>query len=127
MFHPFRVYFFSLYHNNMDYIITVILCYSQKPKYCTSRQNIVLLFQYGDNDLEMRSFDDKVMKACDFLKDLTPKQELCLKTFVRCEPLVKWLKESMKTGNQTWLHVFLNIYLFLFHSPQRKQRYYNIY
>ncbi|XP_060586365.1 E3 ubiquitin-protein ligase rnf213-alpha-like [Ruditapes philippinarum] len=59
-------------------------------------------------DQNMKSFDNSVMKACEFLKELTPKKEKCLETFVKCGPLVQWLKESMKTSGLKELKVFVD-------------------
>jgi hypothetical protein len=55
----------------------------------------------------MKSFDESVMNACDFLKDLTPQREKCLNMFVQCRPLVQWLKESMKKGKIVYFTIYL--------------------
>jgi len=36
------------------------------------------------------------MKACKLLKDLTNEKTKCLDAFIKCQDVVKWLKESMK-------------------------------
>ncbi|XP_053396010.1 E3 ubiquitin-protein ligase rnf213-alpha-like [Mercenaria mercenaria] len=72
-------------------------------------QQIRIIANHGESDLEMRSFDDSVMNACDFLKDLTPQREKCLKMFVTCRPLVQWLKESMKKSGLKELKVFVDL------------------
>ena len=45
----------------------------------------------------MRSFDDGVMKTCDFLKEISDAEAESLKAFVKCEPLVTWLRQSMES------------------------------
>ncbi|XP_053390335.1 E3 ubiquitin-protein ligase rnf213-alpha-like, partial [Mercenaria mercenaria] len=70
---------------------------------------IEVIAQHTENVMEMKSFNDKVMKACDSLKDIEPAKEQCLNTFVRCEQLVKWLQESMKKSGLKELKVFVDL------------------
>lgn len=56
------------------------------------------MHQQEESVMEMRSFDDSVMKACESLQDLTTERAKCLHTFVKCGKLVSWLRESMKKG-----------------------------
>ncbi|XP_053396009.1 E3 ubiquitin-protein ligase rnf213-alpha-like [Mercenaria mercenaria] len=86
-----------------------ILKFAAEYKLNGDFEQIKVIATHSDNDLEMRSFDDSVMKACDFLTELTPAREICLKTFIRCEPLVKWLKESMKKEGLKELKVFVDL------------------
>ncbi|XP_060561077.1 E3 ubiquitin-protein ligase RNF213-like, partial [Ruditapes philippinarum] len=72
-------------------------------------KEIRIIANHGENDLEMKSFDESVMNACDFLKDLTPQREKCLNMFVQCRPLVQWLKESMKKAGLKELKVFVDL------------------
>ncbi|XP_053396335.1 E3 ubiquitin-protein ligase rnf213-alpha-like isoform X2 [Mercenaria mercenaria] len=72
-------------------------------------EQIRIIANHGESDLEMRSFDDSVMNACDFLKELTPRRGKCLKMFVTCRPLVQWLKESMKKSGLKELKVFVDL------------------
>ncbi|KAL3881514.1 hypothetical protein ACJMK2_027946, partial [Sinanodonta woodiana] len=56
----------------------------------------------------MKEFDDSVLKTCKFLKDFTPEKTKCLDYFVKCSPLVQWLRESMKRGLKE-LKVFVDL------------------
>lgn len=60
--------------------------------------NVNYDLQNSESNVEMRFFNDSVMDACDFLKELTEERADCLFAFVICRPLVQWLKDSMKKG-----------------------------
>ena len=64
--------------------------------------NLSCLFhhQHENVPMKMKSFDDSLMKTCQILKDVTPEYTHCLRALVKSDPLVKWLKESMKKGKQ---------------------------
>ncbi|XP_060597648.1 E3 ubiquitin-protein ligase rnf213-alpha-like, partial [Ruditapes philippinarum] len=70
---------------------------------------IRVIATHGETDQDMKSFNNTVMKACEFLKGLTPDKENCLKAFVKCGPLVQWLKESMETSGLKELKVFVDL------------------
>ena len=46
-------------------------------------------------DTRMNKLDRSLLKICAVLKKVTKERAECLKTFIRCKPLVDWLKESM--------------------------------
>ena len=48
--------------------------------------------------MKMKDFDESLMKTCRILQDITPFQSDCLNALVSSEPLIAWLKESMKKG-----------------------------
>ena len=54
--------------------------------------------QHENVRMQLKSFDDSLMDTCRILKDITPKQSDCLDALVKSDPLIKWLKESMKKG-----------------------------
>ena len=54
--------------------------------------------QHENIQMKMRSFDDSLMDTCKILKDITLKQSQCLVALLKADPLIKWLKESMKKG-----------------------------
>ncbi|XP_053396346.1 E3 ubiquitin-protein ligase rnf213-alpha-like isoform X3 [Mercenaria mercenaria] len=84
-----------------------ILKFAQEYRLKGDFAQIRVIATHGDQD--MKAFDNSVMKACEFLKDLTPDKEQCLKMFVICEPLVHWLKESMKKSGLKELKVFVDL------------------
>ncbi|XP_053390338.1 E3 ubiquitin-protein ligase rnf213-alpha-like, partial [Mercenaria mercenaria] len=86
-----------------------ILKFAQEYKLKGDFTQIRVIATHGENDQDMKAFDNSVMKACEFLKDLTPDKEKCLKMFVHCEPLVHWLKESMKKSGLKELKVFVDL------------------
>ncbi|XP_053391032.1 E3 ubiquitin-protein ligase rnf213-alpha-like, partial [Mercenaria mercenaria] len=86
-----------------------ILKFAQEYKLKGDFTQIRVIATHGENDQDMKAFDNSVMKACEFLKDLTPDKEKCLKMFVTCEPLVHWLKESMKKSGLKELKVFVDL------------------
>ena len=46
-------------------------------------------------DTSMNKLDRSLLKICAVLKKVTKERAECLKTFIRCKPLVDWLKKSM--------------------------------
>lgn len=52
----------------------------------------------------MEQFDESVMSAFDILEDFTDERANCLNTFLNCQDLVKWLKESMHTCKLCFRH-----------------------
>ncbi|XP_053396012.1 E3 ubiquitin-protein ligase rnf213-alpha-like [Mercenaria mercenaria] len=73
-------------------------------------EQIKLIAGEEEGQLEVEQFDDSFMNAFDFLKDLTTKRAHCLSTFLKCQPLVQWLKESMQSGLKE-LQVFVDLAL----------------
>ena len=43
----------------------------------------------------MKDFDKSIMKTCHILQGIKQKESDCLNEFVKCGPLIEWLKESM--------------------------------
>ncbi|XP_053396356.1 E3 ubiquitin-protein ligase rnf213-alpha-like [Mercenaria mercenaria] len=58
-------------------------------------------------DFQMNSFDQTVVKTCEFLKDITSERTKCLVAFMNCGNLIKWLQESMHELKQ--LKVFVDL------------------
>ena len=58
-------------------------------------------FQHENMEMKMKDFDESLMDTCRILKDITPYQSNCLNALVKSEPLITWLKESMKKGGET--------------------------
>ncbi|KAK3585578.1 hypothetical protein CHS0354_036765 [Potamilus streckersoni] len=56
----------------------------------------------------MKNFDASLLKTCKFLRDLTPDKTKCLNQFIKCSPLIHWLRESMKGGLKE-LKVFVDL------------------
>ena len=65
-------------------------------------------YQHENVPMKMKSFDDSLMKTCQILKDVTPDHTHCLRALVKSDPLVKWLKESMKKGKQNLTLTYLS-------------------
>ncbi|XP_053396018.1 E3 ubiquitin-protein ligase rnf213-alpha-like [Mercenaria mercenaria] len=63
--------------------------------------------QHHNRDFAMSSFDGKLMDACAFLEEVTPKKADCLDAFVQSGALVTWLKETMSKLKE--LKVFVDL------------------
>lgn len=61
------------------------------------KQVRLLLFQTKGDDVEMKKFDVSLVKTCSILKGIDDKKVDCLTVFYKCQPLVDWLKDSMKS------------------------------
>ena len=59
--------------------------------------------------MKMKSFDDSLMDTCKILKDITSKQSHCLGALIEADPLIKWLKDSMKKGKIIHLNSNLDL------------------
>ncbi|KAL3881511.1 hypothetical protein ACJMK2_027943, partial [Sinanodonta woodiana] len=59
-------------------------------------------------DKKMKEFDDSLLTTCGFLEDLTSEKTNCLDHFITCEPLIQWLRKSMKGGLKE-LKVFVDL------------------
>ncbi|KAL4233165.1 hypothetical protein ACF0H5_007850 [Mactra antiquata] len=87
----------------------VILKFVEEYELKGDFQQIKVIAKQGQTMVEMKSFNDSVMKAVDFLQGLTEERAMCLQTFVQCGKLVKWLKESMSNGGLKELKVFVDL------------------
>lgn len=58
---------------------------------------LFFILQNAEDKLQMEQFDDSFVSAFNILKDFTDERANCLNTFLECQDLVKWLKESMHT------------------------------
>ncbi|XP_053396017.1 E3 ubiquitin-protein ligase rnf213-alpha-like [Mercenaria mercenaria] len=72
-------------------------------------EQIELIADDARENIEMEQFDDSLMDACEFLKDFSRSRASCLNTFLNCQPLVQWLKESMHTSGLKELQVFVDL------------------
>ncbi|XP_053396011.1 E3 ubiquitin-protein ligase rnf213-alpha-like [Mercenaria mercenaria] len=72
-------------------------------------EQIELIADDARENIEMEQFDDSLMDACEFLKDFSRSRAACLNTFLNCQPLVQWLKESMHTSGLKELQVFVDL------------------
>lgn len=45
----------------------------------------------------MKKFDVSLVKTCSILRGIDDKKVDCLTVFYKCQPLVDWLKDSMKS------------------------------
>ena len=75
--------------------------FSNKPRSCCgydTTHKSINVFQHENVQMKMKEFDESLMDTCRILKDITEKQSHCLVALVQSDPLIKWLKESMKKG-----------------------------
>ncbi|XP_063441660.1 E3 ubiquitin-protein ligase rnf213-alpha-like [Mytilus trossulus] len=59
-------------------------------------------------DTVMKKLDQNLLNTCSILGEVTPERSKCLKDFIKCKPLVDWLKESMPGGLKE-LKVFVDL------------------
>ncbi|KAK3098854.1 hypothetical protein FSP39_023768 [Pinctada imbricata] len=67
----------------------------------------ILSLEEGE-DTEMCEIDESLMKACSVLKGMNEENIKSLETFIKCKPLVDWLRSAMKTGLRE-LKVFVEL------------------
>ncbi|CAG2252472.1 RNF213 [Mytilus edulis] len=62
----------------------------------------------GGQDTVMKKLDQNLLTTCSILGEVTPERSECLKDFIKCKPLVDWIKESMPGGLKE-LKVFVDL------------------
>ncbi|XP_052062680.1 E3 ubiquitin-protein ligase rnf213-alpha-like isoform X2 [Mytilus californianus] len=62
----------------------------------------------GGQDTVMKKLNQNLLTTCSILGQVTPERSECLKDFIKCKPLVDWLKKSMPGGLKE-LKVFVDL------------------
>ncbi|CAG2215365.1 RNF213 [Mytilus edulis] len=62
----------------------------------------------GGEDTVMKKLDNNLLTTCSILGGITQDRSECLQVFIKCKPLVDWIKESMPAGLKE-LKVFVDL------------------
>ena len=54
------------------------------------------MFQSKDANASLKKLDQNLLNTCTLLLGFDDTKVECLKTFIKCKPLVTWIQESMK-------------------------------
>ena len=77
--------------SSLDYLIcndnTYAYTYDKKPAH--------YVLQTTGTDTSMNKLDHSLVDTCSILKEVNEERADCLKKFIKCKPLVKWIKEAM--------------------------------
>ncbi|VDI23600.1 Hypothetical predicted protein, partial [Mytilus galloprovincialis] len=91
-FHNFKTVYTCLKGANA--IMNIVGKYGLKGDFSHISQ--IIKITKGD-DVEMKKFDVSLVKTCSILRGIDDKKVDCLTVFYKCQPLVDWLKDSMKS------------------------------
>ena len=65
------------------------------------------VLQTTGTDTSMNKLDHSLVDTCSILKEVTDDRADCLKKFIKCKPLVKWIKEAMPCKFMNKFQIFL--------------------
>ncbi|XP_052062754.1 E3 ubiquitin-protein ligase rnf213-alpha-like isoform X2 [Mytilus californianus] len=86
-------------------IIEVVNAFDLKGDFSQIQEIIKLT---GGEDTVMKKLDSNLLDTCSILGGITQDRSECLQVFIKCKPLVDWIKESMPAGLKE-LKVFVDL------------------